>query len=73
MIEGYITVQDTAKKWGITVRSVQIMCAEGKIKGVTKFGKAWAIPVDAQKPTDNRVVTGEYCNWRKRSSDEAGK
>lgn len=64
MIEGYTTVKDTAARWGITPRTVQILCAEGKIEGVTKFGKAWAIPVEAEKPTDNRITTGEYVNWR---------
>lgn len=66
MIEGYTTVNNIAEKWGITPRTVQILCAEGRIKGVTKFGKAWAIPVDAEKPTDNRVTTGKYKNWRKK-------
>lgn len=42
------------------------MCADGKIDGVTKFGNAWAIPIDAEKPTDNRVVSGKYKNWRKK-------
>jgi len=65
MIEGYTTVKEMANKWKLTPRSVQIMCAEGKIKGVTRFGSAWAIPVDAKKPLDNRVKTGEYINWRK--------
>lgn len=71
MIEGYTIVKDMAEKWGITPRTVQILCAEGKIEGVTKFGKAWAIPVNAIKPTDNRVTTGEYVNWRKQSKDKA--
>ncbi len=70
MIEGYTTVQIIAEKWGITERTVQIMCAEGKIEGVTKFGKAWAIPVDAKKPTDNRVTSGEYRNWRKKDKND---
>ncbi|MDD6797006.1 MAG: DNA-binding protein [Clostridia bacterium] len=70
MIEGYTTVKDIASKWGITVRTVQIMCAEGKIEGVTKFGNVWAIPVDAEKPTDNRVISGEYKNWRRKNSNE---
>ena len=50
------------------------MCAEGKIVGVTKFGRAWAIPVTAEKPTDNRVTTGEYRNSQKtpKDSDEEG-
>ena len=54
MIEGYTTVKEIAEKWGLTSRTVQILCAEGKIKGVTKFGKAWAIPKDAEKPNDRR-------------------
>ena len=66
MIEGYTTVKATAEKWGITRRTVQILCAEGKIEGVTKFGNAWAILANAKKPTDNRVTTGEYRNWRKK-------
>ena len=45
------------------------MCAEGKIDGVTKFVRAWAIPVTAEKPTDNRITTGEYRNCRKTKKD----
>lgn len=66
MIEGFATVKDMAKKWGVTVRTVQTMCAEGKIEGATKFGDVWAIPADAIKPTDNRVTSGMYKNWRKK-------
>ncbi|MCU6716639.1 helix-turn-helix domain-containing protein [Roseburia amylophila] len=65
MIEGYTTVAEIAKKWGVRPRTVQIMCAEGKIEGVTKFGRAWAIPVNSDKPIDSRITTGEYKNWRK--------
>ncbi len=68
MIEGYTTVKEIAERWGITQRTVQIMCAEGKIEGVTKFGRSWAIPTDAIKPTDNRIVSGEYVEWRKKTS-----
>ena len=64
MIEGYTTVSEISKKWGIKPRTVQIMCSEGRIEGVTKFGKAWAIPINAKKPTDNRIKTGKYKNWR---------
>ena len=65
MIEGYTTVAEIAKKWGVKPRTVQIMCAEGRIAGVTKFGRAWSIPVDADKPKDNRIITCEYKDWRK--------
>lgn len=68
MIDGYLTVKDTAEKWGLAVRTVQILCAEGKVDGATKFGDMWAIPADAVKPTDGRVTTGEYKDWRKKFS-----
>lgn len=31
-------------------RSVQQLCTQGRIPGAGKFGKAWAIPADAEKP-----------------------
>lgn len=70
MIEGYTTVKEIADRWGLTPRTVQILCAEGKIQGVTKFGKAWAIPANAEKPTDNRITSGEYKNWRNNSKSK---
>ena len=66
MIEGYTTVKDIAEKWNIKPRTVQIMCAEGKLPGAVKFGRDWAISADAVKPVDKRITTGEYKNWRKR-------
>jgi len=46
----YITVAEAAKKWGLTPRSVQHHCEKGNIPGVTLHGKAWMIPVDAERP-----------------------
>jgi len=45
-----------------------------KIAGVTKLERAWEIPVTAEKPTDNRVTTGEYRSSQKtpKDSDEEG-
>ena len=54
MIAGYLTVNDLAEKWGIQPRAIQIMCAEGKLPGAVKFGRDWAIPVDAKRPSDGR-------------------
>ena len=66
MIENYITVKEAAEKWEIKERAVQAMCMDGRISGATKFGKNWAIPNDAERPNDRRVVTGKYKNWRKK-------
>ncbi len=51
----FITASQAAKKWDITQRRVQILCAKGKIDGVFKLGEAWAIPVNAPKPIDGRI------------------
>lgn len=64
MIEGYTTIRVIAEKWGITPRRVQMLCNKGKIHGAVKFGRDWAVPRDAEKPEDGRVITGEYKNWR---------
>lgn len=51
---GYMTASQAAKKWSISQRRVQILCADGRIPGVFKLGEAWAIPDDTQKPVDKR-------------------
>ncbi len=51
----YMTANQASKKWKISQRRVQILCAEGRIKGVFKLGEAWAIPADAPKPEDKRI------------------
>lgn len=66
MIEGYLTIKEMAEKWGVTRRRVQTLCSEGRIPGATRFGNEWAIPADTVRPTDGRVTTGEYRNWRKK-------
>jgi hypothetical protein len=69
-MEGYQTIKEVARDWGVTQRRVQVLCAEGKIPGVTKFGKSWAIPVGVKKPADGRVTTGEYKNWRQKHKEK---
>ena len=67
MIKEYLTVKEVADKWGITPKRVQVLCVAGRIEGASRFGREWAIPEKAEKPTDKRVTTGEYRNWRKKS------
>lgn len=50
-VNGYMMVQEAAKKWGITPRQVQILCKEGRIAGATRMSRLWIIPEDAEKPT----------------------
>ena len=64
MIEGYINVKEASKQWGITTRRIQVLCAEGRIEGAAKLGREWAIPANAEKPLDNRIISGAYKGWR---------
>ena len=50
----YVTAREAARKWNISVRLVQQFCVDGRIEGARKFSGAWAIPADAQKPSDGR-------------------
>ncbi len=51
----YITTQEAAGKWEITVRRVQVLCTQGRVPGAIRHGWSWAIPVDAAKPEDARI------------------
>lgn len=42
-MNGYITVQEAAEKWGVTPRQVQILCKENKIVGAMRMSRIWII------------------------------
>lgn len=57
-MNGFITVQEAADKWGITPRQVQLLCKNNRIKGTSRISRIWIIPENAEKPTaDKRKVT----------------
>ncbi len=56
----YITIKEASRKWQITERRINTLCQEGRIVGAQKFGNAWAIPFDADKPADLRIKSGKY-------------
>ncbi len=49
----YLTTSETAERWGITSRRVQVLCKEGRVDGAVYKG-VWLIPEDAKKPEDPR-------------------
>ena len=51
----YISIDEAAKKWGLSKRFVQVLCARGRIEGATRLGRAWMIPHNAKKPIDGRT------------------
>lgn len=50
----YMTVQETAKLWGISERQVQKLCKANRIEGVIHLTRVWLIPRDTEKPGDMR-------------------
>jgi len=56
----YLSIHQTSEKWGISTRRIQTLCGEGRIPGATKIGSYWAIPDDAEKPSDARIKSGRY-------------
>lgn len=47
----YLSIRQTANKWGISIRRIQVLCAEDRIPGALKIGSYWAIPADAENQT----------------------
>ena len=54
----FLKIEEIAAKWGVSPRAVQILCKEGKIDGAQRFGRAWMIPEDAERPIDRRTREG---------------
>ena len=70
MIDGYMSIREASEMWDVSTRRIQVYCSEGRIDGAAKLGREWAIPSDAEKPDDKRVITGQYRNWRKNLKQE---
>jgi hypothetical protein len=51
----YISTKEAAGKWNISERRIQKLCEEGRIPGVLRFSRVWAIPKNAEKPRDGRI------------------
>jgi DNA-binding CsgD family transcriptional regulator len=57
----YISAAEASEKWGVSLRQVQRLLSGGRIPSAKKYGRAWMIPYDAEKPKDPRKSkkTGE--------------
>lgn len=67
----YLSVSQTAEKWGISTRRIQILCGEGRIPGAMRVGTFWVIPEDAPKPADARVKSGKHIKKPRRIKNES--
>ena len=53
-MKGYLSIRETSYKWGVSERRVNQYVTDGRIPGVERCGRSWAIPEDAKKPEDPR-------------------
>ena len=53
-IKGYISIREASYRWGVSERRVNQYCAEWRIPGASRFGRSWAIPENAEKPSAPR-------------------
>lgn len=50
----YMTAQEAAERWGVSLRWVQRLCKGNRIEGAMNIGRVWLIPKSANKPNDAR-------------------
>ena len=53
-IKGYISIREAPYRWGVSERRVNQYCAEGRISCAARSGRSWALPENAEKPSDPR-------------------
>lgn len=60
MMEQYISVAETAERWELTTRRIQLLCNEGRISGAKKQSGVWMIPSTAKRPV--KLSSGKKIN-----------
>ncbi len=56
----YLSIRQISGGWGISVRRIQVFCAQKRIPDAIRIGYSWAIPKNADKPADARIKNGKY-------------
>ena len=56
----YLSIAQTAERWGISTRRIQILCGEGRVRGAILIGTVWGIREDGVKAADARIKNGRY-------------
>ena len=55
----YLSAAEFAQKHGVSDRYIRRLCADGKIEGAERSGKAYRIPETAELPADRRHLRGK--------------
>ena len=55
----YMSVEEAAQKWGLSIRSVQLHCQKGNVVGAILRGRSWGIPASAARPKRKPRAKGQ--------------
>lgn len=66
----YLSITQTAERWGISTRRIQILCAEGRVPNAIRIGAVWGIPDNEPKPADARIKSGKYIKAKSENGDK---
>lgn len=55
----YMTAQEAAEKWNVSLRWVQRLCKGNRVEGAMNINRVWLIPKNAEKPADGRIKIGD--------------
>ena len=58
MTENYVSTKVKAEEWGMSLRTVQHACKDGRVPGAKKVNKEWLVPINAMSPVDARTAKG---------------
>jgi len=58
----YMTAQEAAEKWNVSLRWVQRLCKENRVKGSLNINRVWLIPKETKRPLDMRLGTNRKGN-----------
>ena len=58
----YMTAQEAAEKWNVSLRWVQRLCKENRVKGSLNINRVWLIPKETKRPLDMSLRTNRKGN-----------
>lgn len=55
-MKGYMSAREASYKRGVSESCAYKLSQAGRISGLERFGRLWAIPEDTKKPDDLRKI-----------------
>ena len=65
----WMTTQEAAEQWGLTMRRVQALCEANKVDGAVLLSRIWVIPKGTPKPIDGRTKAAKQTKSKTQKQD----